>query len=119
MHVEGAVAGQVEDARGDPRAPVVRHDDVGLRLLEPGEQLFVVGAVADEHRDAVVVGEVGDRVAPDLLVRVLALRVRHDQNDIVFGLQQGLQGAVPPRLIAEHDDPHGVPPWSGDRFPNE
>jgi hypothetical protein len=62
-------------------------------------------------------GQVGDRVAPDLLVGVVALGVRDDEHDVVFGVQQGLQRAVPPGLVAEHDDPHGVPPrrqgWTG------
>jgi hypothetical protein len=38
--------------------------------------------------------------------------VRHDQDHVVLGVQEGLQGAVPPGLVTEHDDPHGVPPRS-------
>jgi hypothetical protein len=55
-------------------------DDVRVRLLQADEQLLVVGAVAQQYRDPVLLGEVGDGVAPDLLVDVLALGVGHDHH---------------------------------------
>lgn len=106
VDVQRAVAGQVVDVRRDPRTPVVGDDDVRLRLLEAREQLVVVRPVADHDRHAVLLRQVGDRVAPDLLVGVLALGVRHDEHHVVFGVQERLEGAVAPGLIAEHDDPH-------------
>lgn len=107
MDVEGAVAGEVEDVRGDPGAPVVGDDDVGVGSLEAFEEFFVVGAVADEDGDAVFRGEVGHGVGPDFFVGVFALGVGHDQDHVVLGVQEGLQGAVAPGLVTEHDDPHG------------
>jgi hypothetical protein len=105
VHVEGAVRGQVEDLRRDPRTPVVGDDDVGLCLFEPVHQVGV-GAVGDGGRDAVFGGEVGDGVAPDLLVRVLALRMRHHEGDVMLGFEQRFERAVTPGLVAEHGDPH-------------
>ncbi len=106
VDVQRAVAREGEDAWGDPRPPVAGHDDVRVGLPEALEQLVVVRAVAYQHRDAPGLGEVGDGVAPDLLVRVLALGMRHDQHHVVLGVQEGLQSAVAPGLVPEHDDPH-------------
>lgn len=106
MDVQRAVAGESEDARRYPGPPVVGHDDVRVRLLEALEQLLVVRPFADQDGYPVLLGEIGYGIAPDLLVRVLAAGVRHDQYHGVLGVEEGLQGAVPPGLVTEHDDPH-------------
>jgi hypothetical protein len=75
-------------------------------------EFIVVRTIAQEDRYTVLLGQIGDRVVPDLLVGVVALGVGDHQHHIVFGVEQSLQCAVSPGLVPEHDDPHGrCPPW--------
>ena len=102
--------GSVEDVRRDPGPPVVGDDDVRVGVLERVAPRPRPGGCAPRTGTPFSAAQIRDRVAPDLLVRVVARRVGHHEDDLVLGRQQRLQRAMSPGLVPEHDHPHELLP---------